>query len=297
MNVKAYLRDHDAVEIKVGQSGADVYEIDGQYVLKYAARQNLESELFDAYAREALFYQSQAAHKKAYLPEALKAEATENEILILMKKYHRLERGSLDEALIRRIALALAALHTDEAPAFLRQDSESAKPLSAQQIAGAMSGWKSVLAEHPGAFDEGPLDEIAEQINRLILWHDAEERVLIHGDCHWDNLLEDEEGHVLLCDWQGVHLGGASGDLSFLVSRLAGDGVPFDTAVLLDAYVDAVRRLTGRRLDRQAIIGHMNASDVITSFVFWHEYLHGGSEERVRDIYGKMARSLKGCGA
>lgn len=38
MNVKEYLNKHDAVEIKVGQSGADVYEIDGKYILKHVGK-------------------------------------------------------------------------------------------------------------------------------------------------------------------------------------------------------------------------------------------------------------------
>ena len=32
----------------------------------------------------------------------------------------------------------------------------------------------------------------------------------------------------------------------------------------------------------------MDAADIITSFVFWHEYLHGNDVDRVRGIYGKM---------
>ena len=42
-------------------------------------------------------------------------------------------------------------------------------------------------------------------------------KVLIHGDFHWDNLLEDA-GNILICDWQGVGIGGASGDISFFLA-------------------------------------------------------------------------------
>lgn len=295
MNVKEILSKHNAVEIKVGQSGADVYEIDGKYILKYVERQNLVDELFDTYTREAVFYQEQAAHKKTYLPEVLKAEVSENEIVILMKKYNRLERSTINENLIRKIAKTLALLHTDEVPSFIGLGEAGAEPLSEQKIAESISGWKSVLAEHPSVFDESPLEEIAGKINKFILWHNSEERVLIHGDCHWDNLLEDENGNILLCDWQGVNFGGASGDLSFLVSRLAGDGVRFHAERLLDCYVDAIRELSGKRIQRKEIINHMNAANIITSFVFWHQYLHGNSAERVREIYGKMIKNFKDC--
>lgn len=49
--------------------------------------------------------------------------------------------------------------------------------------------------------------------------------------------MEDENETILLCDWQGVNLGGSSGDLRFFLSRLGGDGIQINTAVFLDSYV------------------------------------------------------------
>ena len=295
MNVNAYLNGHNVTEIKVGQSGANVYEIDGRYVLKHVVRQKLKEELFATYTREVLFYRNQMIRQRIYLPEVLQAETSENEILILMKKYCRPERHTLNTELIQKITKSLAALHTDAPPSFLCKDQDKAEVLSDQMITKCLCGWKSVLAEHPGSFNENPLEEIASKINNLIAWHDSEERVLIHGDFHWDNLLEDKNGNILLCDWQGVNLGGASGDLSFFLSRLSGDGIRIDAAVFLDYYVNAIWKLSGKQIQRQDIIRHMNVANVITSFLFWHQYLHGSSEERVEDIYSKMTKDFKGC--
>ena len=292
MNVREYLDEHSVVEIKVGKSGADVYEIDGRYVLKHVARQKLKDGQFDTYVREALFYRDETACRRAYLPKVLKAEVSENEIFIFMKKYGCPSRNTVDRELLQKITRALAALHTGETPSFLRRDREKAKPLSGQRIAECLDGWKRVLAEHPGVFDEERLKEIADGINGLIEWHDSEECVPVHGDFHWDNLLEDEKGNILICDWQGIGLGGASGDLSFFLSRLNGDGIRIDSAAFLDSYVNAVRELSGKRIRQEDIVRHMNAANVITSFVFWHEYLHGGSERRVREIYGGMTESF-----
>lgn len=293
MNVKEYLNEHNAKEIKVGKSGADVYEIDGKYVLKHVVRQRLKEEQFIAYTREVLFYQNQMTQQRRYLPKVLKAEASENEILILMKKYCRPERNAIHAQLIQKITKAMAALHTDEIPSFMYKDKEKAELLSDQMISECLCGWKSVLAEHPGSFSESQLEEIAGKINKLIIWHDSEDHVLVHGDFHWDNLLEDENGNILLCDWQGVKLGGASGDLSFFLSRLGADGIRIDAAFFMDSYVNAVWALSGKQMKRQDIIGHMNAANVITSFVFWHHYLHGSSEEQVADIYNKMIKDFK----
>lgn len=294
MNVREYLDEHSAVEIKVGKSGADVYEIDGRYVLKHVVRQKLKNEQYESYVREALFYRDETACQRAYLPKVLKAEISEDEILILMKKYGRLRRNTINTELLSKITRALAGLHTDETPAFLGRDREKAKTLSGQRIAECLDGWKSVLAEHPGVFDGSRLEEIADGINELIEWHDSEECGPVHGDFHWDNLLEDENGNILICDWQGVGLGGASGDLSFFLSRLSGDGIRIDSVAFLDSYVNAVRELSGKRIRQEDIMRHMDAANVITSFVFWHEYLHGSSEKRVRDIYGRMISIVSG---
>ena len=295
MNVNQYLTGHNVTEIKVGESGADVYEIDGRYVLKHVVRQKLKEELFAAYTREVLFYRSQMKRQRVYLPEVLQAEASEQEMLIFMKKYRRPDRDTINAELIQHITKSLAALHTDTPPSFMHKNQKKAEALSDQVIAECLCGWKSILAEQSGSFPENQLEEIAGRINHLIAWHDSEDRVLIHGDFHWDNLLEDEHGNILLCDWQSVNLGGASGDLSFFLSRLGGDGIRINTTVFLDNYVNAIRKLSGKQIRRQDLIRHMNAANVITSFLFWHQYLHGSSEERVREIYSKMTKDYKDC--
>lgn len=288
-SVEAYLAGHEAVEIKVGQSGADVYEIDGNYILKHVLRKKLKEEgLFDAYLREAYFYQSNGKNSKSYRPEILGVTVSQDEIILVMKKYDRIERSAVSDELLRKIMKALARVHTDEIPICLRQDRKSSEPLSAQKIEECMNGWKIVLAEHPGAFDESGLAKLAEKINDIILWHDTEKCVLCHGDFHFDNLLTDQNGGIIICDWQGVGEGKASGDLSFFISRMAADGVRVDEKKLLEYYAEAVYGLSRRRVDREEVMGHMNAANKITSFLFWHQYLHGSSEERVRKIYGKM---------
>ena len=295
MNVNQYLTGHNVTEIKVGESGADVYEIDGRYVLKHVVRQKLKEELFAAYTREVLFYRSQMKRQRVYLPEVLQAEASEQEMLIFMKKYRRPDRDTINAELIQHITKSLAALHTDTPPSFMHKNQKKAEALSDQVIAECLCGWKSILAEQSGSFPENQLEEIAGRINHLIAWHDSEDRVLIHGDFHWDNLLEDEHGNILLCDWQSVNLGGASGDLSFFLSRLGGDGIRINTTVFLDNYVNAIRKPSGKQIRMQDLIRHMNAANVITSFLFWHQYLHGSSEERVRGIYSKMTKDFKDC--
>ena len=57
MNIQDYLKGNRIKEIKIGRSGADVWEINDDTVLKHIERSRLEPALFDTYSREALFYQ------------------------------------------------------------------------------------------------------------------------------------------------------------------------------------------------------------------------------------------------
>ena len=276
-------------QLTLGQSGAEVYNIDGEKILKHVSRQNLKENQFETYKKEALFYQSQmSVTRQVYLPQIFELELTADEITILMKKYPLLERKDINEALIKKIAGVLAQIHATQIPDFLKETDDKPAPMTDAEIQASLDGWKSVLAEHPATFDEGPLNEIASNINEIIEWHATEPRILTHGDFHFENLLQDQDGRLIVCDWQGVKSAGASEDISFFMSRLGDDGIEIDAAVFLDAYAQAISNLTGQAPDIQEILRHMQAANTITSFKFWHAFLHGSSAERVKGIYDKM---------
>ena len=288
MNIEHYLAGNHYSEIKVGQSGADVYEINKDLILKHVERRKLKGSLFDTYTREALFYQAMADSRRGYLPRIIELKISDDEIILVMKKYGTPDRNNIDEPMIRKVAGALACVHADSVPEFLNSTRKYSDILPGQQIEEYRTGWECVLKEHPGSFDETPLHRIVEKINKIITWNNSEEKILIHGDFHWDNLLEDENGSIRICDWQSVGMGGASGDLSFFMSRLESDCVGFDLMLFLKCYADAILDIGGHSVDIQSLAGHIAAANVITSFVFWHQFLHGAETERIRDIYEKM---------
>ncbi len=290
---KQYLKNHKERRLTGGISGAKVYDIAGKYVLKCVSRADLENdEQYDAYQREAIWYKCANSGKKgfrlSYLPEILDLYCTEEETAVLMKHYLPIPQ-KFDTELLKKIMGALAAVHTTDIPEFLGQIQRGrANLLSEDQISASLSGWRSVLDEHSGIFLETPLEQLAKKINYIISWHEQEESVLNHGDFHRDNLLLDGNGNILICDWQGISVGAASGDLSFFFSRLSADSIYLDEKQAVRFYVQEVRRLSGKILLPEEICRHMDAADIITSFVFWHEYLHGNDVDRVRGIYGKM---------
>lgn len=285
MDINKYLSGNKVSEIRVGQSGANVYEINGNRILKHVQRNMLKNDMFDTYKKEALFYQSKMNTSSVYLPEILNVELSDNEIIILMKKYAPLERSNSDVEL-QKIINTLVFIHNDKIPEFLKKTRK--EPLDKERVDYCLSGWKSVLNEHQNAFDEEALNPIAEKINEIINWHNNEDSVLIHGDFHWDNLLKTDDGKICVCDWQNVDIGGASEDLSFFMSRLGADGIELELDKMLSMYTNAVKEISGKVINPENIKKHIAAANVITTFEFWHEFLHGNPEDRVKGIFDKL---------
>ena len=285
MDINKYLTGNKVSEIRVGQSGANVYEINGEQILKHVQRNMLKNDMFDTYTKEALFYQSKMNSASEYLPEILSVELSDDEIIILMKKYAPLERSNSDGEL-QKIINTLARIHNDKIPEFLKKAGKEL--LDKARVDYCLNGWKSVLNVNGKVFDEGALNPIAEKINEIISWHNNEDSVLIHGDFHWDNLLKAEDGKICVCDWQNVSIGGASEDLSFFMSRLGADGIQIELDKLLEMYTTAVKEISGKVLDPELIKKHIAAANVITTFEFWHEFLHGNPEDRVKGIFDKL---------
>ena len=293
-DVEIYLKKNEKKLLAGGKSGARVYDIGGEYVLKQIYRAELgNDELYEAYRKEAWWYAGGGVGLSC-LPEVIDLRSTDDEISILMKRYQALSRREINTALLEKIMRTLASVHATEIPPLLKQKQHAAQPLLEEQIRVSVEGWRTILDEHPGAFDGAPLERIAGEINRIISWHGSEEAVLSHGDFHWDNLLIDNQGRIIICDWQGVEAGAASGDLSFFFGRLRADGIQMKEQEVVEAYGREIRRLSGKRVTWEETCGHIWAANVITSFTCWHQYLHGSDEERVREIYEKMVTDSDG---
>jgi thiamine kinase-like enzyme len=152
-----------------------------------------------------------------------------------------------------------------------------------------MQGWKAVLAEHPGVFDEMVLEQIEQSVNDWNKKFFVKEYCFVHGDFHFENLLQDEDGNIKIIDWQNCGTGHGSGDISFLLSRLSADGFSIDAEKIIEMYCQGAKK-QGRRILAQEIFVQMSLANLNTSFRFWHMYLHGSEEKRVRDIYEKMIK-------
>lgn len=79
-------------------------------------------------------------------------------------------------------------------------------------------------------------DRIAELTERWLDLGVDDEPVLLHGDAWIDNLLRCTDGHVVLCDWDGVSVGPREWDLVHTYHGQRRFGL---TAADVDAFADA----------------------------------------------------------
>ncbi|MBR4224119.1 MAG: phosphotransferase, partial [Oscillospiraceae bacterium] len=188
------------------------------------------------------------------------------------------------------IAQVMARIHMTDLS--FPEDGAKTEMPARERIAECFDGWKSVLDEH--SMDAGGARTVADRICDVIRLHDAEEDVTVHGDLHRENLLTDGE-RIIVCDWQAVGRGKATDDIGFFLSRAAADGIHTDPREFAAMYADAVYELCGRSLDVSDIMAGISAANVITTFFYWHLFLHGSSADIVGDVYNRMIYDLGRC--
>lgn len=289
----AFVEQERVKHILTGQSGAVVCEISGNRIAKLIRREKLtEESLWGKYIREAEFYGSAQEKDLPFVPRVLFAGRTDDELLLVLEKYKTIDRKEITCALMEKVTETLARIHTLPVPDFVEQKDGQLLVYTEKDIAASVSGWESVLQEHGDAFSAGLLQEIAREINAINRKFHSRRACFTHGDFHFDNLLQDDQENILVCDWQGCGCGDPSGDLSFLMSRLLSDGYPLDGEKLVSSYC---RYANGMGLDvrPEEVYAQMALSNLNISFMFWHEYLHHAARERVADIYGKMAEDYR----
>lgn len=280
-----YLDEHATNIITIGKSGASVYELDHRYIAKHVRRGLIPSDdVWASYQREAQFYSCCTSECYPFLPVVYHCYYTDDEIQLIMKKYNPIKRTVFDDAMLENVMHVLVQIHAITIPDFLTQRITCPVQLSADEIRRCIGGWCEVICEHGDVFSEKALKRIGEHINAINQQIFTARTMCCHGDFHFDNILSDENGNLIVCDWQSVSCGHASGDLSFFLSRLSADGVTISKERTMQHYCHhSSTDITTKEIKEQMSLANLN-----TSFIHWHRYLHGCPTERVRNIWEKM---------
>ena len=286
-DIPAFLQGHTHQKISVGKSGADVYAVGHDMLLKHARREALScAGIWDSYVTEARMYDWFREKRVSWVPELLYERRTPHEVVLLLRRYRMLEH---EEAVPRLAGIMqiLAQIHALPVPDFLDAPKRFYTALPPERLQECLEGWKSVLAEHGGRFNTGDAAFVAKHFDMVNECFHPQTCMLTHGDFHCDNLLLNERGELLVCDWQNVNIGTPAGDIAFFLSRLSADGASLNADALIESYCAAAEAI-GISADPETIRCDMTLSSLNAAFLFWHRYLHDNPPERVGGIFHKM---------
>ena len=96
---------------------------------------------------------------------------------------------------------------------------------------------------------------------------------LCHGDCHLDNLLHDQHGHLIWADWQEVRIGYGPSDLTFLMQRAEANGADIAHEIVVAAYCKSLESAGVEGVNESAITSAMNESERHTRLLYWPDYM------------------------
>lgn len=106
--IDVFLKDHEVQNIEMGKSGANVYDIDNSMILKHVKRIKIrDNTVWNSYKTESLMYDWFKKKKITYVPQILYNYQTEDEIILLMKKYRMLRQDEIKDEIIDSILKVL----------------------------------------------------------------------------------------------------------------------------------------------------------------------------------------------
>ena len=290
--IDVFLNEHEVQNIEIGKSGANVYDIDNSMILKHVKRNEIsDNAVWNSYKTESMMYDWFMKKKITYVPQILYNYQTEDEIILLMKKYRMLRQDEIKEEIVNYILKVLVQIHNSPIPQFLLVHKSHPFSLTDKEINRCLNSWINVLNEHEYFKCTNGIEQVANYINEVNKKFFSNHLRLTHGDFHSNNILVNEYGEILVCDWQNTCVGESVGDLSFFISRFSADGYVQKEDEFILTYTKYAQE-KGIEINENDIKATMCLANINTTFLYWHEYLQGSSIERVKLIYDKMISDL-----
>ncbi|MEW1865660.1 aminoglycoside phosphotransferase family protein [Streptomyces sp. NPDC088194] len=242
-------------------SGAGVYgarTAEGRQVYLKATPAELGARALAAARRELNFYRQLATALPVVSPRLLGAlDDGQGVVLLLEKAGTPRDAASWTPDMWARLGRELAALHGTPPPTddYWRRPDVLLQALTAPDTAAVTAFWQPALPQ---------LAEVVARRDELLTRSASLPAVLVHGDCHTDNVVFSD-GRPVLCDWQESVIGRPVSDLAFLSVRATPTGITVPPA-LLDAYAEAGSH------DRGALEQALLAEELAMFVFLWPGY-------------------------
>jgi aminoglycoside phosphotransferase (APT) family kinase protein len=263
------------------RSGAGVHTVrtvENEPAFLKATPAGLGAQALSAARQELRFYQDLAPVSPVRTPRLLNFLDTEEGVaLLLAAAGESREASSWTPDMWTDLGRDLAALHgmpLPNAEDWSRPDALQ-EAMAAPNLEVINDFWATTFPQLPTLISHRA--ELQAEINSL-------PPVLIHGDCHTDNIVH-AAGSLIFCDWQVTGVGRPVSDLAFLSVRATPSGTVVPR-VLVDAYLE-IRPYDRRTLERALV------AEELAIFIFlWPPFGAFNSEsanDRVRRRVNELA--------
>jgi Ser/Thr protein kinase RdoA (MazF antagonist) len=262
------------VESRSGAGVHAVRTVDGEAAYLKVTPAALGPRALAAARRELRFYQELAPVVPVHTPRLLDSLDTEEGVAVLLAAAGKPRAAALwTEEMWASLGRNLAALHGMRVP----EAGNWGRPDALPEI---------IAAPSPDEVNDFWADALP---TLMSLRAELQERigllppVLVHGDCHLDNIVHGTSSPVF-CDWQATGIGRPVSDLAFLSVRAtpSGTAVP---RVLVDAYLDNSPH------DRRRLESALVAEELATLVFLWPPYATFNSPAGIERIR-RRARDL-----
>ncbi|RKN03823.1 aminoglycoside phosphotransferase family protein [Streptomyces radicis] len=238
--------------------------------------------------RELRFYRELAPIVPVRTPRLLGAlDADDGVALLLAAGGEARDAASWTPGMWAALGRDLAALHGTPVPEAGGWGGRPDALLAALDAADAPDAADTPDAAGIGAFWAASLPRLPDLLDRRDALRarltERQPPVLVHGDCHTDNVVHDA-GSLVFCDWQETRIGRPASDLAFLQVRATPAGTTVPRA-LMDAYLDA------RPCDRDALERALVAEELAILLFLWPPFAPFNAPEAVERVR-RRARAL-----
>jgi thiamine kinase-like enzyme len=279
--------------LRGGVSGASTYRVHGlseSCVLKVIEAESVAHVRARGY-REIHFYNELAARLPLHTPRVLASIIEESGYCaLLIAAYEPVKpANALRADDFTEIAIQLARFHAVywNRTAQLANLSWLTKPTTpdlTNDTRHACETWRA-LAQRP-QFQEILTESTLHEIESAVVdvrtkpeYDPDTVMTLCHGDCHLDNLLRDQDGHLMWADWQEVRIGHGPSDLTFLLQRAEANGADIAHDIVVAAYCNALESAGVAGVNERAITSAMNESERRTRLLYWPDYMRDATTE------------------
>ncbi|MBI9014672.1 MAG: aminoglycoside phosphotransferase family protein [Clostridiales bacterium] len=297
-NIKLFKNTKTVKAIRVGASGANIYEVIDQsfhYIVKQSRLDDNTSkdEKLPDYEKEMQFYQSIQQYNLINTPKVFYIDSNQEIGNVIVQKYYEpISKDNWNKDKIFKAIDSCAKLHSYDIDYVDNLDIRFKEfKVDTSTLENAFNEWKCILEENKIVIDQSELQYIFTNFNMVCNILNALPHNICHGDFHADNILSDND-EIVVCDWQNICIGKGASDIAFFVNRGESEGLKIDEDQVLDQYCERLSFYTSNKINKSDVKNVMKASKVFVSFIHWPYYLKDETEEKIVGIYSKMVKSM-----